>query len=174
MQLPLATEYAPYYQKYIDLVPAGDFLDVLTENTEKTVHFFYGIPIEKEDYRYAEGKWSVKEVLMHIVDTERAMSYRAFVAARGDSNTILYPMDENVYAANVDVSTRSLESIVNEFAAVRSATQTIYDHLTDAQSLFPARGQAHPITARALGYIMIGHIEHHLNVLTERYTLDNP
>lgn len=169
MQRPLAGEYNPYFDRYISLVPAGDFHELFAENTDKTIRFFEGIPAEKHNYSYGAGKWTVKEVLMHITDTERVMSYRAFVAARGDNSGILPSMDENHYAASADVSGRTMESLIEEFATVRAATATIYAHITDAQSRFPARGETHPFTARALGYIMIGHIMHHFKVTSERY-----
>ncbi len=169
MQRPSFNEYNPYFQRYIDLVPLGDFLVLFNENKEKASRFFNSIPSGKHDHRYAEGKWTLKEVLMHIIDTERVMAYRAFVAARADGTTMLHPMDENKYAANVAVANRSMASIIMEFEAVRNATLTIYDHITDAQSEFMARGETHPFTARALGYIMIGHIEHHINIINERY-----
>ncbi len=169
MQRPSVNEYNPYFQRYIDLVPHEDFLVLFNGNKEKTSRFFGSIPAAKHDHRYAEGKWTIKEVLMHIIDTERVMAYRAFVAARADDITMLHPMDENKYAANAAVTNRSLASIITEFDAVRNATLTIYDHLTDAQSRFMARGETHPFTAGALGYIMIGHIEHHINIINERY-----
>jgi len=108
-------------------------------------------------------------VLMHIADTERAMAYRAFVAARGDDTTVLYTMDENKYAAAADVSGRSMGDIIAEFEAVRNATLFIYDHLTAAQSTFMAKGEKYPFTAGALGYIMAGHIMNHINIIIERY-----
>ena len=169
MQRPLAGEYNPYFDRYIGLVPDGDFDALLAENTDKTIDFFEDIPAEKHNYSYSAGKWTIKQVLMHIIDTERVMSYRAFVAARGDNTSILPSMDENHYAASADVSGRSMTDLIDEFIAVRAATATIYAHLTDAQSRFPARGETHPFTARALGYIMIGHIMHHFRVTSERY-----
>ena len=169
LQRPSVDEYNPYFQRYIDLVPGGDLLALFRANKEKTIRFFENIPTAKHDHKYADGKWTIKEVLMHIVDTERVMAYRAFVAARGDDKTILHSMDENSYAANVDVTNRSLADIIDEFIAVRNATLTIYHHLTDAQSTFMAKGETHPVTARALGYIMIGHTEHHFRIITERY-----
>ncbi len=169
MQRPSAGEYAPYFQRYIDLVPDGDFPLLFRDNKEETTRFFESIPPEKHDHRYADGKWTIKEVLMHIIDTERVMSNRAFVAARADSTTVLHPMDENQYAANAAVSGRGMASIIAEFIAVRNATLALYEPITDAQSRFMARGETHPFTARALGYIMIGHTEHHFKVIKERY-----
>jgi hypothetical protein len=169
MQRPLATEYNPYFQGYIDLVEEGDFSDLLNSNTTKATQLFGGIPPGKHDYRYATDKWSVKEVLMHLIDTERVMSYRALVAARGDSETPLHPMDENMYARNADVSGRSMENLLKEFTAVRTATELLLTNLTDAQSQLPGNAMGRIFTPRALGYIMIGHVEHHIKVINERY-----
>ena len=169
MEKPLEGEYNPYFDRYINLVPDGDFHELLMANSDKAVRFFESIPPEKHDYRYANNKWSIKESLMHLIDTERVMSYRALVAIRADTTTLLNDMDENRYAANADVDGRSLTSLIAEFAAVRSATISLYRYITEAQSRFRARGTSYPFTARALGYIMIGHVEHHFNVITQRY-----
>lgn len=104
-----------------------------------------------------------------MIDTERVFSYRALVAARGDTTTSHYRMDEELYAKNVDVSHRTLQSLISEFKAVRSATGEIFENLTDAQSKSPCNVVTHPMTARAIGYFMIGHIQHHLNIIEERY-----
>ncbi len=90
MQKPSADEYAASYQKYFDRVPEGDYLSLLRQNLINTINRLEEIPTEKLDYRYAEGKWTTKEVLMHIIDTERVFSYRALVAARGDATTPHY------------------------------------------------------------------------------------
>ena len=169
MQKPLSNEYAVGYQKYFDLVPEGDYLDLLRQNTLETVRFFEDLPSEKLDYKYAEDKWTVKEVFMHIIDTERVFSYRGLVAARGDNITQIYRMDEKLYARNVDVSHRTLQSLVSEFKAVRSSTEQLFENVTDDQSKLQCNIVTHPMTARAIGYFIIGHIQHHLNVIKERY-----
>jgi len=169
MQKPSSDEYAPGYQKYFDLVPTGDYLSLLRQNSIETVNVFENISVEKLDSRYAEGKWTVKEVLMHIIDTERVFSYRGLVAARGDTATPHYRMDEELYARNVDVSERSLESLLTEFKTVRSSTEQLFENLTDAQSKTRCNIVSHPMTARAIGYFLIGHTRHHLNVIEERY-----
>ncbi|MNE48372.1 DinB superfamily protein [compost metagenome] len=169
MQKPLKEEYNPYYQHYIDLVPDGKFDIVFNNNTQQTISFFENIPVEKHEYKYQPGKWSIKEVLMHIIDTERVMSYRTLVAARGDNNTPLPSFDEDGYANNVDVSNRNMADLLDEFKAVRSGTEKLVNNLTEAQLKFKANAVTHPITACALSYIMIGHINHHINVLKERY-----
>jgi uncharacterized damage-inducible protein DinB len=169
MQKPSSDEYAPSYQKYFDLVPPGDYLSLLKHNSKQIATVFENIPIEKLDYRYAEGKWTVKEVLMHIIDTERVFSYRALAAARGDSATAHYRMDEELYARNVDVSSRSLPSLISEFKAVRSSTEQLFENITDDQSKWRCNLVTHPMSARAIGYFLIGHVQHHLNVIEERY-----
>jgi uncharacterized damage-inducible protein DinB len=169
MQRPLADEYHENYQKYFDLVPEGAYLELLANNSRETVRFFETIPREKLDYRYATGKWTIKEVLMHMIDTERVFSYRALVAARGDTTTPHYRMDEELYARNVDVTQRTLQSLILEFKAVRSATETIFENITDAQSKSRCNVVTHPMSARAIGYFMIGHIQHHRNIIEERY-----
>jgi hypothetical protein len=125
--------------------------------------------MEKLDYKYAPGKWTIKELLMHLIDTERVFAYRALVAARGDTSTPHYRMDEELYASNVDVSQRTLESLILEFQAVRSATEKLFENITDAQSKSRCNVVTHPMTARAIGYFMIGHVRHHLKIIEERY-----
>lgn len=169
MKKPDTSEYKPYFQRYIDLVKEGDFLAELKENKTETIAFFKSIPENKHNYRYAEKKWTVKEVLMHMIDTERGFSYRILVCARGDGNTPLHPMDEDFYAANVDVTNRSMDSLLQEFETVRKGVTFLFENLTEAQSKFKGNNITHPITARALGYILIGHVKHHNNVIKERY-----
>jgi uncharacterized damage-inducible protein DinB len=168
MQKPLAGEYAAGYQKYFDLVPHGDYSSLLKQNTIETRSYFEAIAQEKLDYRYATDKWTIKEVFMHIIDTERVFSYRGLVAARGDESPH-YRMDEELYARNVDVSQRSLPGLLAEFEAVRASTQFIYENLSDAQSKLPCNIVTHPMTARAIGYFLIGHVNHHLNIIEQRY-----
>lgn len=169
MQKPASDEYQTSYQKYFDLVAEGNCLDLLRHNSLETIKFFETIPSEKLDYGYAEGKWTIKELLMHIIDTERVFSYRGLVAARGDTTTPHYRMDEELYARNVDVSQRTLESLLSEFKAVRRSTEMVFENMTDAQSQFRCNIVSHPMSARAIGYFMIGHIQHHLNIIEERY-----
>lgn len=169
MERPEATEYHPNYQKYFDLVPRGDYLELLRQNSTDTVAFFESIPPVRHDYRYAAGKWSIKELLMHLIDTERVFAYRALAAARGDSETPVYRMDEELYARNVDVSERALASLLSEFATVRAATSYLFENMTDDQSKRTCNVVTHPMTARAIGYFMIGHVQHHVGIVKERY-----
>jgi uncharacterized damage-inducible protein DinB len=169
MKKPQAGEYNPYLQRYIDLIPEGNIAALYKQYTSDTLRFFENIPAEKHNYRYATDKWTVKEVLMHMLDTERVMCYRAFVAGRKDGETTLYYMDENAYAANVDVSNRTMEDLLEEFRFIRGATTKFIVNLNEEQSTFKAKNMEHSLTARAMAYVMLGHMQHHLNVIKERY-----
>jgi uncharacterized damage-inducible protein DinB len=168
MQRPAPTEYDPNYQKYFDLVPEDDYLETLSRNTEDIVKCFEAVPPDKHDFRYAEGKWTVKELLQHIIDTERVFAYRALAAARGDQSPV-YRMDEELYASNVDVYSRSLEGLLAEFSTVRSASQSLFENLTDEQTTRMCNIMIHRMSARAIGYFLIAHARHHMRVLRERY-----
>lgn len=168
MQRPSIDEYHENYQKYLDLVPDGDYLELLGRSSKELVRFFETMPAEKLDYNYAAGKWTIKEVLMHMIDTERVFSYRALVASRGDTAPH-YRMDEALYAGNVDVSQRTRQSLISEFLVVRRATETIFENLGEAQSKWRCNVVNSPMSARAIGYFIIGHIQHHLNVIKARY-----
>jgi uncharacterized damage-inducible protein DinB len=169
MTRPLSNEYAPHYAKYIDLVQNGDFLNLLDENTSKTFDFFKNIDFSKHEYRYAEGKWTIKDVLLHIIDTERGFSYRAIMCVRGDDKTPLFGMDEDLFASNADTNLRTMDNLLEEFLAVRQSFKLIFT--TNPIEKFELRGNntGHKITARALGYLGIGHTKHHVNIVKERY-----
>jgi len=169
MQRPSADEYQPNYQKYFDLIASGDYLDLLRQNSTDTPAFFDKLPEEKLDYRYAAGKWTIKDVLMHIIDTERVFAYRGLVAARGDDITVHHRMDEELYASNADVSHRTLESLISEFRAVRSSTEQLFENMTDAQSKRWCNIGTAPMTSRAIAYFIIGHARHHVGVIQEKY-----
>ncbi|MBL7820995.1 MAG: DinB family protein [Saprospiraceae bacterium] len=166
MQRPQANEHRDYFLKYIQLVPEGDIIQLTKKNTEITCDQFRNFQGERENYRYAPEKWTVKEMLLHIIDTERVMAYRALVAARGDAKSPLPSVDENLYAANADVSSRSLENILEEFKAVRESNLKFFETVSEEASMFIADG---PVSARAIAYILLGHTMHHLNILNERY-----
>jgi hypothetical protein len=171
MQKPEPSEYSPYFQSYIDLVENGDFPKLLALNKKDVIAFFGNIPEDRHNYKYAEGKWTIKEVLMHIVDTERVFSYRALACARGEKAS-LPSMDEKLYVENANAPIRTLKSLINEFDIVRENSLELFEHIPDAKSkVLGIIDNRHPITARALGYLLIGHALHHLNVIRERYLL---
>jgi hypothetical protein len=169
MKKPNPNEYAPHYQPYISLVEERDFSELFILNKKNVATFFKSIPEEKYDYRYAENKWTIKQVILHIIDTERVFSYRALVCARGDRNPLPF-MDENKYAENAIVSNRTMKSLIAEFEIVRESSIPLFDTITEDQSKFVGTiGGKYDITARALGYLMIGHALPHINIIKERY-----
>lgn len=169
MNRPEPEEHNPYFTRYISLVPDGNYMQLLKANSADIINFFSKIPEEKHNYRYAEGKWSIKDILMHITDTERVMMYRALVAARGDDKIILGNMDENSYAANIDVSGRRLDSILEEFRTLRASTEIFFENIDENASKFRAKTDSYSITARTIGYILIGHPIHHIKTIEDRY-----
>lgn len=169
MKKPLPSEFHPFYNGYVQLVPEGNFLQVLKENTLQVTSFFNSIRKEKQDHKYQPGKWTVKQILMHMIDTERVMSYRALTVARGDTHAHLPNMDENLFAVHANVSGRMIDDLINEFKVIREGTSLLFCYMTDTQSSFSGNVLGHPITPRALGYIIIGHAEHHMNIIRQRY-----
>jgi hypothetical protein len=168
MEKPETKEYHPNYQKYFDLVPFGDYVEMLRRNGVDSAGFFEGIPAGIHDYRYEKGKWTVKEVLMHIIDTERVFSCRALAAARNDESQF-YRMDEELYARHVDVPNRTMSNLISEFRIVRRASEYLFENIADEQSKRWCNIVTHPMTTRAIGYFLIGHVQHHIGVVKTRY-----
>jgi DinB superfamily len=168
---PAADEYPPAYADYVGRVPPqADVIDVLAGQLRETSSRLAAIPDTRGGFRYAPGKWSVKEVIGHLSDAERIFVYRALRFARGDTAP-LAGFDENAYVPEAGADARALSDLVEEWVAVRQAT------LTFVRSLAPAawsrRGVAdgNPITVLALAYVVAGHEHHHLEVLRTRYRL---
>jgi hypothetical protein len=169
MEKPEPAEYPPFFKNYIDRVPEGNFLHLLKENTEQFISFLRTISSEKHDYSYKPGKWTLKQMILHIIDTERVMSYRALTVSRGDVDALLPGMDENIFAGNADAANRTMERLLHEFLVVREATTLLFQHMTKEQSMFTGNLYGQPVTPRALGSVIIGHIMHHMIVIRERY-----
>jgi hypothetical protein len=169
MKRPDSSEYHPFYNGYVQLVPEGNFLQLLKENTLEVGSFFNSIRKDKADYKYNPGKWTVKQILMHMADTERVMSYRALTVSRGDSHALLPNMDENLFAIHAGVSGRTIEDLLTEFLVIREASNMLFGYMSESQSAFTGNVLGHSITPRALGYIIIGHAVHHMNIIRQRY-----
>lgn len=167
--LPTAGEFVPYYGKYIALV-GPDSLAALESQARSTAALLSATSEEKGNHRYAEGKWSVKEVIGHLADAERVFSYRALRIARADT-TELAGFDENTYVPAGRFDRRTLADLAAEFASVRAATLALVRSF-DAEAL-SRRGSANnsPVTVRALVAIIAGHEAHHVKLLRERYGL---
>ncbi len=165
---PDATEYAPYYGKYISLIPEGDLIKIMNEQFERTLATLRKISETQSLTRYEPGKWSIKEVVGHMIDTERIMSYRALRIGRGDETPIPgFEQDDYVRGANSEA--RPFQEIVEEFQAVRRATLALFSSFDEAA--LSRRGTASdlPVSARALTCIVAGHERHHINVLQTKY-----
>ena len=168
LERPEAGEYLPYYEKYIARVPDGDLVEMLARQADETLSILRELPDNAADQAYAEGKWTVKEVVGHLCDAERIFGYRLLRIGRGDQ-TPIEGFDENAYAPAGEFNARTLASMVEEFAAVRAATITLVAGLpTDGWGRTgSANGAA--VSARAIGYIIAGHELHHREILVTRY-----
>jgi hypothetical protein len=173
MTIPERTEAAEYYFKYIDLVPAGDIREVLATQLPDTVALLRGISDERSRYRYAPGKWSIREVVGHLNDTERVLAFRALWFARGFDSP-LPSFDENVAARHAAAGERSLDSHIEEFRSVRSSTLDFFRDLPPDAWLRRGIASDNPFTVRALAYIIAGHVIHHARILNERYLQNHP
>lgn len=168
MTPPQTTEYAPFYKGYIALIGQDDVLEKLSSNRKKTYYFFLSLPEEKADFAYAEGKWSVKEVLGHIIDTERIMCYRLLRFSRGDYHP-LAGFNENFYSSKSNHTKRTLEDLADEFSALRKANLYLYQNLSPEQLKRKGTASNATVSVKALLYIIAGHELHHLKIIRERY-----
>lgn len=168
MTRPDATEYAPYYGKYISFVPEGDVVATLSSQLANTLSFLGALTEEQAASRYAPDKWSIKEVVGHMLDTERIFGHRAFRFARNDQAALPgYEQDDYVLAGGFN--NRSLSDLIEEFELVRLANLCLLRSLDEAA--WHRRGIANDneVSVRALAYILAGHETHHLNIIRERY-----
>lgn len=165
---PDASEYLPYYGKYIALVPDGDLVEMLRTNLDETLALVRGLPESRGGHRYGPDKWSIREVLAHVIDAERIFAYRALRIARGDT-TPLPGFDENAYAAASEADARTLADLADELEHVRLGNVALFRGLSD--EALARRGMASDaaVSARALAWITAGHELHHRALLRERY-----
>jgi len=165
---PLADEYDAYYAQYINLVPDGDVLQHLGRQIEETVRLLGSLSDRDGDFRYAEGKWSIKEVIGHVADTERIFVYRALCFARGEPAG-LPSFDENEYVRRAKFASRRLPDLIAELRAVRGSTLEFFAGLDAEESERRGRANNKPYSVRAIAYIITGHERHHAKGLTQRY-----
>ncbi|MBU2019545.1 MAG: DinB family protein [Bacteroidetes bacterium] len=167
--LPQPEHAAKYYDHYIKLAATHiNLLECLEENKEEFSRNLLSIPNDKANYAYAEGKWTIKEVYLHIIDTERIFQGRAHRLGRND-NTPLAGFDENSYTPFSFSETRSLESINEEWIAVRNSTIQLFKNFQIQNLDFIGSANGNQLTARSAGWIMVGHAKHHLKVVEEKY-----
>lgn len=162
-------EFAGHFVTYINQV-SNEY--TLTEELEISVHrlikFVQNIPLDKFDYRYADGKWTIKDIIQHLIDSERIFAYRALRFARNDK-TALPGFDENMYADTVQANKRSIQNLLTELAVVRQATLALFKSFSNEELLQMGTASNNLISVRALGFMIIGHQNHHQRVFQERY-----
>jgi len=165
---PAEDEYAPYYGRYISRVPEGDVLELLATQIGDTRALIRSIPESRGDHRYAPGKWSIKEVVGHLTDSERVFAYRALSIGR-DDKTPLPGFEQDDYVASANFNERTLSSLLEEFTAVRQATVQLFKNFADKEWQRRGTANGQEITPLSLGYIVAGHELHHMDVLRTRY-----
>jgi uncharacterized damage-inducible protein DinB len=168
MSRPAVADSAEFYHRYINYTEGDSAKEIIT-NHSKGIHDFYNsLPEEKANFSYAEGKWTIKQLLQHIIDAERIFTYRALRIARKDK-TPLPGFDENAYAENDSSSNRTLQSLKEEFNAVRASTDLLVHSFNDTQLNENGTASDKNITANALCFIIYGHLLHHKLIIEERY-----
>lgn len=166
-------EYGPNYSGYIDKVEGDDLIAALESGSANLLNFARSIPADKLDYRYQEGKWTIKEIFIHQMDVERIFTYRALRFSRND-NTALSGFDDDDYVSESNASERTLEGILDEYTALRRSTVEFFKNITDEMSRRKGIANGKEISVRALGYIIPGHEIHHIDVIRTRYLAPSP
>lgn len=161
-------EYAEYYSQYIKQSGNANLLDVLKESAQALNSLFETISDEKMNYKYAEDKWTIKDILLHIIDAERVFAYRALRFARADK-TNLPGFEHNDYVVVAKANGRSKASLLNEYNAQRESTIQLFSNFTDEMLMQIGVASGNPMSVRALGFVTAGHETHHCNIIKERY-----
>lgn len=172
---PKESDHVPYYKYYIDLVEQQDIVDALIEGKKWVSAFIKSVPDSKAEHAYlpagkagADKKWTVKQVLNHIIDTERILCYRALCFARGEKQT-LPAFDENAYVANANLKNTDLNLLCEEFVAVREASILLFKQLGTKELQIKGTTGLGEVTVLSIGYMICGHTLHHIKVIQERY-----
>lgn len=168
IERPLISEYNPFYETYIGLVPDGDLIAILENQLKETTKLYAEAPQEKLNYRYAPGKWSMKEVLGHIVDNERIMSYRLLCIAYGEQKN-LPGYEQEDYMANHPFDHCTIDQLLEEFELVRRSSIALLKRLPAHLLANQGKANGGPMTAQALAFILAGHELHHVNILKHKY-----
>lgn len=168
MARPDLSRIAPFAYNYINQVPHDDLLQAIRELGDEFISMVESIPPEKHDHAYAPGKWTLKEVLQHIIDTERILCYRALCIARGETQP-LPGFDENGYAGHSYAANRNWKDMVAEFTLIRKASCYLFASFNQEQLEATGTVNKGPSYVRGLGFIVAGHCQHHLNIIKGRY-----
>ena len=166
-QLPIH-EYADFYKSYIQVLEDVELIEELEICLHEFIKFVQNIPMAKFDYRYEVGKWTIKEIIQHLIDSERVFSYRALRISRNDK-TPLPGFNENDYVDNSNGNDRNLQGLLTELAVVRQATLSLFNSFSQEQLTKIGIASNNEVSVRAIGFIIIGHQKHHQKIFSERY-----
>ena len=166
-QLPI-NEYADFYKSYIQALEDVELIEELEICLHEFIKFVQNIPMDKFDYRYEVGKWTIKEIIQHLIDSERVFSYRALRISRNDK-TPLPGFNENEYVDNSNGNDRNLQGLLTELAVVRQATLSLFNSFSQEQLIKIGIASNNEVSVRAIGFIIIGHQKHHQKIFAERY-----
>jgi len=167
-QKPMPNEYGSYYGNYINLVPEGEILQILTEQTDWIRSFFDGISEEKSLFRYAENKWNIREILGHILDTERIFAYRALRISRNDV-TALPGFEQDDYVPFSNHNNITLKNLAEEFSLLRKANIKLFESFTNEMRERSGTASGNLFSVKSLVYVIAGHPLHHIKVIKEKY-----
>ena len=161
-------EYVPYQMNYIKLVSEQNIAKGLIDQKEEMIHFFKSIPVFKQEYSYETSKWTIKDLLLHLIDAERIFAYRALRIVRDDS-TALPGFDENHYVVSANANEREFESLLKEYCVVRDATICLFENFSATDLLKLGTASDASVSVRGIGYCVLGHELHHKQIIIERY-----
>ena len=162
------SEYNSFYQTYIEACGTTGLIEELIKNLEESSSLFKSIPPEKQEYRYDEGKWTIKELIQHLIDSERIFAYRALRIARADKTNIP-GYEHNDYVPVSKANNRNYSDLVEEFILLRKSSIALFRSFDENMLLSSGYANNDTITVRAIGFIMVGHYNHHINIIKERY-----
>ena len=168
MSRPKQEEYTSFFSNYIDLTNGNNYSELIKNHDEIICDFWTKIPFEKWMYSYADHKWSIKQLFQHVIDTERILAFRALSIARKEPHPLM-SFNENEYAKNGDAKNRDPLSMINEFRFLRKSTNHLYDSFNNKEKILTGKVVDKIISVNALGFIIIGHSLHHINVCKKHY-----
>jgi len=165
---PEANEFHGFYAAYVEMVGVQDVLQMLKEQKSDFLQFIKTIPNDRYNYAYAQGKWTIKQLLRHLIDAERMFGYRAMAIARGDQSK-LPGFDDHLYVHNADDSKNSMQELMTEFESMREGHIHMILNFTSQATERMGNANGSDISVRAIIYIIAGHLAHHKQIITERY-----
>lgn len=168
MPRPQHPEYPEYFEQYIALIKGNNIVEVISKYNDEHINYVAALPDDKADFAYAEDKWTVKEAVQHITDTERVFAYRILAIARGESQR-LTAFDQTLYVQNCNVQQRSFNDVKEEFKAVRYTTNILLRSLSQEQLLRMGNVSDYQASSNAFAFIIYGHFIHHQQIFEERY-----